>query len=36
MASENMGLGQSPSALSQASATVAAIKAYLEALGRER
>jgi hypothetical protein len=36
MAGENMGLGQSPSALIRASATVAAIKAYLETLGREQ
>ena len=36
MASENMGLGQSPSALTRASATVAVIKAYHETLGREQ
>src|SRR4029077_9696357 len=36
MAGENMGLGQSPSALTRASATVAAIKVYLETLGREQ
>jgi hypothetical protein len=36
IASEHMGLGQSPSALARASATVAAIKAYLETLEREQ